>query len=356
MIAQRLPWIAFSCFMVGSVLWSRDPKLTIKRSIIFCFGTVVVLGLVHIPRKPVRFFQWAVLLLTGLGAWVALAAHVVLPKACTTIPIRPGLAGIAGHPNSMGPPMALGIVVSLGMHTRGWARPLARFLQGGLGIALLLTNSMTSTLMVPVALGIDRFLRIAPRTRGAIVITVLPIVLSVAMVGPSNVKVALLEAVGRDPSLSGRDELWAEVFHEGMKSPLFGSGYGAFWYEGRGREIVHTWNPRQSHNAYVDVFVDIGAIGALGLGLLLFGGLLTGWSRHRGVRGYPQRHAVSNLTAMSLALVGFYGGGESFLLKYDKFTFFLLVWAVLLVSNPDSNRPDHEFSEEVHDPGLQSAA
>ena len=167
----------------------------------------------------------------------------------------------------------------------------------------------------------------------------------IAIIGVKTIKSALFEAAGRDESMSGRDTLWADVFNEGLKSPIFGAGYGAFWYEGRGREITGTWNPRQSHNAYIDVFVDIGVMGVSYVILAVHSKMLLCWPRAAGKRGSAQRRAVAALVAMGVSLCFVGAFGESFLLKMEKFQFFIFAWGIMVLENRDSNGIEHEFAD-----------
>jgi O-antigen ligase len=63
--------------------------------------------------------------------------------------------------------------------------------------------------------------------------------------------------------LTGRLPLWQFVWHESAGHHLEGFGWGAFWLTDRvksAREALH-WFPRHSHNAYLQVIVNIGLVG-----------------------------------------------------------------------------------------------
>lgn len=126
---------------------------------------------------------------------------------------------------------------------------------------------------------------------------------------------------------------------------MLGNGYGAFWTEGKGRLLVQTWNPRQSHNAFLDLFVDLGAIGLILVILLLPCQLLLQWPQKQGTPFSPQRHAVSALLACSFAYFLTYSLAQSYFLRFDSFPFFILFWSVVLMVNPAPNRIENEFAE-----------
>jgi O-antigen ligase len=76
---------------------------------------------------------------------------------------------------------------------------------------------------------------------------------------------AMMLFIGKDPTLTGRTDLWKVVFTSAMKHPLLGFGYHAFWsvMQGEVRNIavaVH-WVPMYAHNGFVDVWLTLGALG-----------------------------------------------------------------------------------------------
>jgi O-antigen ligase len=344
LIGMRLSEVCLVAWLLLSVTWSDSPAQTVKRSIVFALGFILLLTLVHSVREPVRTMQRVFLGGAGVAAWVSLIGSVILPPNRTSILERPGLAGVTAHPNTLAPCMAIAILISLGFTPRSSsARALLRFCQLGLVIAVVLCKSMTTLTFLALGLTVFWLLRADGYGRGSRLIALVVVssiaIGTVAVVG----KDSLLEAVGKDASLSGRDVLWEAVFREGMNRPIFGSGFGAFWREGRGREIVGTWNPRQSHNAFLDLFVDLGLVGLLAvLGLVGFT-LASAWQSLRGPPRTPQREAVVSMIAIGFALILVYGGGEGFLLKMDKIPFLVLIWFVLLLRNTDENRVEQEF-------------
>jgi exopolysaccharide production protein ExoQ len=80
----------------------------------------------------------------------------------------------------------------------------------------------------------------------------------------------VLEATGRDLTLTDRTLLWADVLHNASKSPVVGVGFGAFWvgHIGYARYPLDNWSrktpgwrPNEGHNGYIDVYVELGVIG-----------------------------------------------------------------------------------------------
>ena len=194
------------------------------------------------------------------------------------------------------------------------------------------------------AVGLFVLLACTSYKRGAQQLLILCVFTICSLIGWGTLKSAAFQVTGRDESLSGRDEVWSIVFVEGLKKPIFGSGYGAFWKEGKGRELVHTWNPRQSHNAYLDLWVDLGIVGLVALIYAFPGKLYVRWAQIKGRPGTRQRQAMAALYACSISYMATYALAQSYFLRFDTFSFLTLAWTVILIGNVDQNRIENEFN------------
>jgi O-antigen ligase len=95
-----------------------------------------------------------------------------------------------------------------------------------------------------------------------------------------SIQSTILEASGRDATLTGRTGIWETVLSEPI-NPLIGSGYASFWL---GERLQRIWamypnTPLiQAHNGYIEVYLNLGLFGLA----LLCGVLWTGLKRARG--------------------------------------------------------------------------
>lgn len=84
-----------------------------------------------------------------------------------------------------------------------------------------------------------------------------------------NVNGALAGAVGRDPTLTGRTDIWKAVLATNT-NPLIGTGYGSFWL---GPRLNFIWSRvgsvNESHNGYLETYLNLGLIGVVLLLILL---------------------------------------------------------------------------------------
>jgi len=72
----------------------------------------------------------------------------------------------------------------------------------------------------------------------------------------------IVQQIGRDPTLTGRTDIWKLVI--GMtRSPLLGTGFESFWLGSRLDEIwsAYWWHPNEAHNGYIEVFLNLGWLG-----------------------------------------------------------------------------------------------
>lgn len=80
-------------------------------------------------------------------------------------------------------------------------------------------------------------------------------------------------AVGRDPTLTDRTKIWAFVLSM-QPNPLLGTGYESFWL---GPRLEWFWTQsglgriNEAHNGYLEVYLNLGAMGLLFLTCLLAG-------------------------------------------------------------------------------------
>jgi exopolysaccharide production protein ExoQ len=83
----------------------------------------------------------------------------------------------------------------------------------------------------------------------------------------------VVEAMGRDTTLTGRTMIWGQVLDMSAE-PLFGTGFESFWLGERLQKFwrIYWWHPNQAHNGYLEVFLNLGWTGLGLLGLVLVWG------------------------------------------------------------------------------------
>jgi exopolysaccharide production protein ExoQ len=92
----------------------------------------------------------------------------------------------------------------------------------------------------------------------------------------------ILTSMGRDPTLTGRTDIWKLVL--GMTgNPLVGTGFESFWLGKRLEKMwgIYWWHPREAHDGYIEVFLNLGWLGIVMFGIVLATGYRTVMSAFR---------------------------------------------------------------------------
>jgi hypothetical protein len=174
------------------------------------------------------------------------------------------------RPRATGPLIAHGAVLAMAL----WlfvmadsATSFGCFVIGGGLIALMRLRALART----------------PAAVHLVVGAVLVVVLYGVLLEP---RAGLVEAVGRDSTLTGRTAIWNQLL--GMTvDPLFGAGYESFWLGARLEKMWQTnpEHPNQAHNGYLEVFLDLGWVGLTLLAVVMASGC---WSVVRALRRDPE--------------------------------------------------------------------
>jgi O-antigen ligase len=91
-----------------------------------------------------------------------------------------------------------------------------------------------------------------------------------------NINDVVAEAFGRDPTFTGRSELWKDLLSLNT-NPILGTGYESFWLGDRLAFLwaKHPFGPNQAHNGYLELYLNLGL-----LGLALVAAILISSYRH----------------------------------------------------------------------------
>lgn len=257
--------LAVGTFLLLSSVWSVNPQTSLREAILYFF---VVLGAIGIATTLKCDEYMELLALSCFLAAVASAIFVVVSHG--TAYTREGdFRGIFSQKNVIGEAMAIGALASLHM-IRVSKRTRFRycFFLLVLTMTALMSRSATSCLViaafcgthVAVALirsrGVGRILGI-----GAMVFA-LPLVAAAAAFPD-----AILGFLGKDPTLTGRTDIWALVIPDIFLKPWLGWGYMTFWSSSNPAAVqisdtLH-WSVPQAHNGLLEMLLNVGLIGTV---------------------------------------------------------------------------------------------
>jgi len=280
--AWNAKWILLLVLIaVASTVWSQHPLFTLRRSAVMLATTAfgIYFGSRFTVPQQLRLLGWTCALILFTSFFMAL----FLPQYGVDHLWSPGAwQGIFPQKNYLGKAMVFSVLVFY------FARPPAGWWVRWVGIAgalclLALSKAATGT-VVFAAMVLTLPLYRLVRSKLTVVIPVI-IVIGVAAIGLGflfyMIWPSLLGVLHRDPTLTGRTELWHAVLSSIMKRPWLGYGFNAFWMaEGESSTVLQqvNWFAKGAHNGLLDVTLDVGI---LGLSILLAGYVVL-W--HRALR------------------------------------------------------------------------
>jgi exopolysaccharide production protein ExoQ len=131
-----------------------------------------------------------------------------------------------------------------------------------IGWLLLKSQSLTSIIVlffgVSIVIMLDRGLLDKNNIRLCLVVALL-VLCGIHYLGITD---SIIAALGRDATLTGRTELWADVLKLNS-NPLIGTGFESFWLGDRLERLwsAYWWQPNQAHNGYLETYLSLGWIG-----------------------------------------------------------------------------------------------
>lgn len=279
-------WFAYAAFAAASAGYSSTVMLAVGSGI-------ALLALAFISAKVATADQ-----ATDLQAcWTALyVASVVAALASLTVlaisPISakdlsdPGsfrLRGITGSANSLGPMMAMGFLIGLGMVSRAtikWRQAMHAFFSALLFATLVLTNSRSSIIGGVLAVVVVTVL-LNGQGIWVILMALLAGSLGLVMMLEPQLVQALVQAAAKlisrsgqtseITSFTGRSDIWAASWKLIQAKPLFGYGMGSIRAE-LPKAYADVWGNTYTtaHNFILESLISVGITGtALLLGVLV---------------------------------------------------------------------------------------
>lgn len=304
-ILGRNKWVVvLFALMVVSILWSNFPAITFRRAV-RSVGTLIVVLVVLTERSP----QEALRILLQRLYLIQIPGSIIVIKYFRTIGVIYGWdgteeqwIGLSTDKNSLGQVAMCSGVFWIWQLFRDWSAKEGKRNWKKIGfdvLMLLLTlwllrgskNSHSSTAILGflVCTGMLVALQFIRNTSPQAKRIILAVIVGCTMLAPfaylgfqavdQSPAQAVLEATGRNMTLTDRTLLWTDVLNNAKKHPLLGVGYGAFWVGTIGYELYPLpnwsaktpwWRPEQGHNGYIDAYIDLGAVG-LGLLLMIVG-------------------------------------------------------------------------------------
>ncbi|CAN5523847.1 O-antigen ligase [soil metagenome] len=320
-------------WVFASASWSSDPGTTNRRALAAAFTTLFGLYFASsFDGKRMAEIIASAFLLLAVGGLLAVVAY---PKMGVQHDINAGdWRGLWYEKNQMGAMMVYGALAAMAAILAGSTRrKLMVFAIVLCSAMIVMSKSKTSLLALLIGLGGSMMLAIMRRGPATAVIVVW-LGVSVAVTAAMVMWLApelLFKALGKDPSLTGRTDIWAALLRQSAKHPLTGYGYAVFW---KLDSVPAMWIRKQTgwdvptaHNGWLDILAQLGWIGVGLCALVLGGALLVSLFRFRKVEdGY--------WATLFLAIFVMTTFSESFILERNGIAWALACAAVTRLLGP----------------------
>jgi O-antigen ligase len=345
-LQANLLLLLFLLYCAVSCSWSAYPSIALKRWIKFLGDFMMVLiVLTDSERSP------AVKRLLARVGFVLVPLSILLikyyPLMSRYYSLREGkmfVSGVAEDKNMLG---LTCLVFGLGAWwrlLRIWRekkgrdrtrRLIAHFIILAMVLWLFsMANSATSASCFLAAGGLMTLISLFPAARKPLAVHLL--VAAIVCVSFSvlflDVGGGALQAMGRNPTLTGRTEIWKGLLAF-TENPTFGTGFESFWL---GERLAKIWASgellsgiNESHNGYLELFFNLGWIGIALLAAIIVRGYL---GIFRAFRKDPQTHNLQ-LAFFTAALT--YNFAEA-AYKATSPMWFVFLLAVVVVPNAPS--------------------
>ena len=278
-------WLALGAVVAlafASQYWSIDPATTKRRVIAMTINGSFALYLgarFHGMNLP-RLIACCALVLGVLSLFMVFA----VPSIGVHHGVNDGMwRGVWYEKNQMGIAMVAGATAAaawLAAEDRLRLTPIAALV---LCLVLVLaTRSKTSLLCALIGIGVIGVLWSLKRSPPALIVVAVWMGVISGAVGWwlwTFESAEILKALGKDPTLTGRTEIWTALFRMIDERPWTGSGYNAFW--GPDSEpaawIRHQtgWSVPSAHNGWIDLLIQLGWPGAILVGTIMASSYLT---------------------------------------------------------------------------------
>ena len=272
LIRVQLP-ILVGFMIVGAVLSDRDLMMWLLRA-----GRVVLL--------------------------VSVAATIAIPSsragALLNGEVLEGWHGLFPHKNDLGPFLAVFFGIVLIADGNKWAKWPTLFVTSAM---LLGSQSITGLTSAMVAVAAMTWLRANRRADDRVMSIAVVVTTVVAVAGALGARAGLpifLEATGKDPTFSGRTEIWGAVWGAITERPVLGYGRGGLFFQPANDISIELWREigfraPHAHNGVLDLTSQIGLIG-----LFIFAALYSSTMRSA-LRSYRRNETFGSFVLVFLA-------------------------------------------------------
>ncbi len=337
LLATNWPVLLYFGYCLVSVTWSDSPDIALKRWI-KATGDVVMALLVATDTQPLgalrRVFSRVGFLLLPFSV-IAIRYLPEIGRYFEFWDGSPHNGGVTTNKNSLGADAfilglgALWQVLRLLQRSNIPNRSGQLVAQGSLlAVSVYLSYNahsatagtcFTLAAVLMVMLHTQKY-KGRPKAVKSLMLTIGVIAVLIQVTGA---RALFLQAIGRNPDLTGRaSQIWP-VLIPMCPNVLIGSGYESFWTGARMKKLWDLFpmtHLNESHNGYIEIYLQLGVIGLMLLGIVFFHGYRTAIAA---LRNDPSGASLTVVYLFSALLYNYTEAG--FRMLYYTWSFLLLL-------------------------------
>ena len=270
-------------YLALSACWSEAPLVSLKRVLkdFGCVLTALVLLTDANPAEAIRMVFVRVSYFLFPLSWVTEKYFPMIGRGYTHAG-EPMVTGLTSQKNTLGQVLfVFGLVLVWDlleirkMEPGGQRKLLERIRIGMLllgGWLMIRCDSQTSLICFLAGIFIlwlgSRLARL-PNGKPLLISCIVAAFSIIAFDKAFHLSDMAIRALGRNPTLTGRTQIWQLVLDQ-QTHPILGDGFYIFWDTEKGGAVIRALARIQSaHNGYLEMYVDGGVIAVFLLGLLL---------------------------------------------------------------------------------------
>lgn len=279
-ISQNSLSLLYVILIFASLLWSIHPDVSLRRGIGYVLTMLVAVFLSSRfdlnERMRVLSLSFAI---SAIGSILFIAIYPA-DGIMSIAELSGNWRGVFPHKNVLGPTMAVAVFVELFLISHQGTSATRLLLLALFVFLVAMSHSTTAFFLTAMYILGAAVLAIRNLSRlAAAVITIM--VATIAMMIAISFyfdPVYFLDLLGKDSTLTGRTQIWANVLPLVSERPLLGYGYRAAWVLNDSSTIrvdnaTGGWGVENSHNSFIELALQLGFIGLALILLIVLVGL-----------------------------------------------------------------------------------
>ena len=261
-------WI-LTPIILASSMWSLFPQFTTQymREVWQMTSFGLYFATRFSVKEQVKLVAWTF----TIGILLSIFFAVGLPSIGKHGSDHPGSwKGIYDYKNTFGSMMVLSSLAFFLLPVKNLRGRLYKWAGFALSLLMMLLSTSKTSLVLSLVMILILLLYRNFQWRGKITVFFLDIGILIFGCISTVVLVqwvSLLTGLGKDPTLTGRTQIWGSVLTRLQESPWLGFGRGAYWANGSkyaieaGKAVSENFIPPHAHNGFIDLALDVGVIG-----------------------------------------------------------------------------------------------